>query len=51
MMSAYEAHELYNYFKAMLVEMISRPEVYIKTESDQNMIQYVLGDVLNNINE
>lgn len=50
MVVAYEAHELYNFFKATLGEMIGRPEMYIKSEEDKKMIKYVLDDVLMKIN-
>ncbi len=32
MVHAFEAQDMYNCFKAILGEMISKPEVYIKTE-------------------
>lgn len=50
MVLAYEAHELYNFFKASLGEMIGRPEMYIKSEDDKKMIKYVLEDVLMKVN-
>lgn len=50
MVLSYEAHELYNFFKAILGEMIGRPDIYIKTDDDRKMIKYVLEDVLIKIN-
>lgn len=48
---AYEAQEFYNRFKAIITEMISKPEEHLKSESDLKMMKYVLEDVLIKINE
>ena len=47
---AHEAQDLYNSFKAILSEMINKPDKYLTTETDQEMMRYILEDVVVKLN-
>jgi hypothetical protein len=48
---AYDALELYNHFKSILGEFIKKPEKYITTEEERQIIRHIIVDELNYFNE